>query len=556
MFCQNCGQKLSDNSLFCEACGARTEQEAQIPQTAPLQQWASIQPNGAVVKPKRGKGRLVLILVIVLAVLAIGAAAVFFLLPKGGAGNGSPCSLIVSGAAVYNGKVIEDSDDVKYLTAASLSGDCFVANNGKYVIKDGKVYEAEMGGDWGTGYSIAACGNAIAYYTDDFGVELLDTNTGEITKIEKDGDFQGVTISPDGKTVLYSDAKTVYLYRGGKSEEIMSRDMMLAVVSVANDGKYIYAADILDNYTFYCLDVNGKTLRKIEGSSLSYFTNRDNTQIGFVLREEGTLVIYDAAQDKTYKYDAGSFNFKTKPISEFTCDTDYYRISSQLSSGAMAQVSHYNVDDLTHCLYYGSYQIIETDGKLADIIVENTSAVKLLPDGSFVYLECEQQRRSQGTLIRYSDGKRVKIAEDVYGFGVSDSGKSVYYFTEDEELVLYRNEKSSVIAEDVSVMNYLNGMDYVGVGVPTILNDDVIVFPGNDEKWYIYRNGKTEKLGNDVSVYNRMTGKCVYGTELEKNYHYSLNSSIMFLNDTYLLYTEDNDPFIIDASGSAKQYEE
>lgn len=556
MFCQNCGHNVPDNAVFCDSCGARIEHSSQ--QTAPAQQ-AAFQPNGAAVKQKPRKGRAVLILVIVLAVVAIGAAAALILfLPKGGAGSGAPASLIVSGVAVYNGKVIEDSEGVHNPTAASLSGDCFVANNGQFVIKDGKLYEAKIGGNTGFGFSVAACGNAIAYYTEDLGVELLDTNTGEITEIEEDGNFQGVTISPDGKTVLYSDAKTVYLYRDGKSEDIMSRDMWLAVVSVANDGKYIYVADMLDNFSFYCLDADGKKLKKIEGSTMSFFTNKDNTQVGFFLRDDReTIVIYDAAEDKTYKYDDVSFSFKTRPLSEYTLDTDYYRLNSQSASGAMAQVSHYNVDDLTHCLYFGSKTIYETDGKSIDAIAENTAAMKTLPDGGVIYLKSgEELKNYPGTLIiRYSDGEKEEIADYVYGFGVSDSGNSIYYFAEDEKLFLYRNGKSTEIADDVCVTNYSNGLDYIGVGVPTILNEDVIVFPGNDEQWYIYKNGRIETLGEIVPVDSRWTASSVYGTEPEKNFHNNRNS-VMFLNDTYLLYKEDDDPFIIDASGSIKPLED
>lgn len=569
MFCQNCGHNVPDNAVFCDSCGARIEhssqqtapaqQAAQIPQNAPVQQ-AAFQPNGAAVKQKPRKGRAVLILVIVLAVVAIGAAAALILfLPKGGAGSGAPASLIVSDVAVYNGKVIEDSEDINYLYTASLSGDCFVTNNGQFVIKDGKMYEAKMGGILGFGFSVAACGNAIAYYTDDFGVELFDTNTGEITEIEEDGNFQGVTISPDGKTVLYSDAKTVYLYRDGKSEKILSRDMMLPVVSVANDGKYIYVADMLDNFSFYCLDADGKKLKKIEGSTMSFFTNKDNTQVGFFLREDiQTLVIYDAAENKTYKYDDVSLNHRTRPLSEYTYDTDYPKLNSQAWSGAMAQVAHYNVDDLTHCLYFGSKTIYETDGKSIDAIAENTTAMKILPDGSVIYLKLgEGYNIYPGTLfIRHSDGEKDKIADDVCGFGVSDSGNSIYYFTEDEKLFLYRNGKSTEIADDVCVQNYADGLAYVGVGVPTILNEDVIVYPGNDEQWYIYKNGKTETLGEEVSVYNRLTASSVYGTEQEIRYTSFNQNSVLFLNDTYLLITEDDDPFIIDASGSIKPLED
>lgn len=586
MFCQNCGNNVEDNMAFCGFCGAkmqRPEQSAQYqqpiqPQNNAYQQQGQyrpqqysqpfpgqpqpyspnapqLQPGGAAVKTVRSKKPLI-IMMIVIAVAVIGVGVSLFLfLPKGGASASDNASAIVTNSGVvYNGKLVDNSEQVKYFSAASLSGDCFVSQSDISVIKNGKLFKTNADTQTHYGFSLAASGNGIAYYNADHGVELMDTNTGEITVIEESGGFYGVTISPDGKTVAYSDGKGIYLYRNGKSEQIMFRDMMLGVVSVADDGKYVFVFDWLNDKSLYCLDSEGFILEKItEIRNCNFITNKENTQIGF--KTSDFLEIYDAAEDKTYSYSyySGLFSIKSTngPLSEYTNDTDA-RID-RMMTGCMYPATHYNVDDLTHCKYFFGHKIIETNGSTSVMITENSGFAFEQPDGSIISLEYQENSFSAPqTLVKYSGGKKEIISEEASnGIGVSESRNSIFYCTSDNKLMQYKNGKSTVIATDIKEKTSNGFSD----AIPVILGDDIIAYPCSDESWYLYKNGNTEKLGSDISAMNYVTTDTVYATK-SVTYIRSMNNKMALCTDSYFVYEDGGDLFIIDSAGTKKPLED
>lgn len=603
MFCQNCGNNVEDNMAFCGFCGAkmqRPEQSAQYQQQAqyqqPIQQQNNayqqqgqyqpqnnayqqqaqyqpqqysqpfpdqpqpyapnapqLQPGGAAVKTVRSKKPLI-IMIIVIAVAVIGVGVSMFLfLPKGGASASDKASAIVTNSGVaYNGKLVDNSEQVKFFSAASLSGDCFVSQSDISVIKNGKLFKTNADTQTHYGFSLAASGNGIAYYNSDHGVELMDTNTGEITVIEESGGFYGVTISPDGKTVAYSDGKGIYLYRNGKSEQIMFRDMMLGVVSVADDGKYVYVFDWLNDKSLYCLDSEGFILEKVQGiEHFAFITNRDNTQIGYNTSDGWN--IYDAAEDKTYSYSGGmlSINNTNGPLSEYTYDTDA-RID-KIMTGCRYPATHYNVDDLTHCKYYFGHKIIETNGATSVMITENSGFAFEQPDGSIISLEYQENSFSAPqTLVKYSGGKKEIISEEASnGIGLSESGNSIFYCTSDNTLMQYKNGKSTVIATDIKE----KASNIFSDDIPVILGDDIVAYPVSDDSWYLYKNGNTEKLGSDISAMNYVTTDTVYATNGVTRIR-SMNNRMALCTDSYFVYEDGGDLFIIDSAGTKKPLED
>lgn len=584
MFCQNCGNNVDDNMAFCGFCGAklqRPEQSAQYQQQSqyqqPIQQQNNayqqqysqpfpdqpqpyapnapqLQPVGAAVKTVRSKKPLI-IMIIVIAVAVIGVGVSLFLfLPKGGASASDNASAIVTNSGVvYNGKLVDNSEQVKFFSAASLSGDCFVSQSDVSVIKNGKLFKTNADTQTHYGFSLAASGNGIAYYNSDHGVELMDTNTGEITVIEESGGFYGVTISPDGKTVAYSDGKGIYLYRNGKSEQIMSGDMLLGVVSVADDGKYVYVFDWANDKSLYCLDSEGFILEKVQGMEhIVFITNRDNTQIGYNTLDGCN--IYDADEGKTYSYSGGMFSINNTygPLSEYTYDTDA-RIDKKMT-GCMYSAMHYNVDDLTHCKYYFGHNIIETNGSTSGVITENSGFAFEQPDGSIISLEYQENSFSAPqTLVKYSGGKKEIISEEASnGIGLSESGNSIFYCTGDNTLMQYKNGKSTVIATDIKE-KALNNI--ISDDIPVILGDDIIAYPVSDDSWYLYNNGKTEKLGSDISAMNYVTTDTVYATRSVTSIR-SMNNRIVLCTDSYFVYEDGGDLFLIDSAGTIKPLED
>lgn len=586
MFCQNCGNNVEDNMAFCGFCGAkmqRPEQSAQYqqpiqPQNNAYQQQAQyqpqqysqpfpgqpqpyapnasqLQPGGAAVKTVRSKKPLI-IMMIVIAVAVIGVGiSLFLFLPKGGASASDKASAIVTNSGVvYNGKLVDNSEQVKFFSAASLSGDCFVSQSDISVIKNGKLFKTNADTQTHYGFSLAASGNGIAYYNSDHGVELMDTNTGEITVIEESGDFYGVTISPDGKTVAYSDGKGIYLYRNGKSEQIMFRDMMLGVVSVADDGKYVYVFDWLNDKSLYCLDSEGFILERITDiRNCNFITNKDNTQIGY--KTSDSLEIYDAVEDKIYSYSYSSgllsITNVNGPLSEYTYDTDA-RIET-VGIGCRWPATHCNVDDLTHCKYFFGHRIIETNGATSVMITENSGFAFEQPDGSIISLEYQENSFSAPqTLVKYSGGKKEIISEEASnGIGVSESRNSIFYCTSDNTLMQYKNGKSTVIATDIKEKTSNSFSD----AIPVILGDDIVAYPCSDDSWYLYKNGNTEKLGSDISAMNYVTTDTVYATKSVTSIR-SMNNRIALCTDSYFVYEDGGDLFIIDSAGTKKPLED
>lgn len=586
MFCQNCGNNVEDNMAFCGFCGAkmqRPEQSAQYqqpiqPQNNAYQQQAQyqpqqyaqpfpgqpqpyapnapqLQPGGAAVKTVRSKKPLI-IMIIVIAVAVIGVGVSLFLfLPKGGASASDKASAIVTNSGVaYNGKLVDNSEQVKFFSAASLSGDCFVSQSDISVIKNGKLFKTNADTQTHYGFSLAASGNGIAYYNADHGVELMDTNTGEITVIEESGGFYGVTISPDGKTVAYSDGKGIYLYRNGKSEKIMFRDMMLGIVSVADDGKYVYVFDWVNDKSLYCLDSEGFILERITDiRNCNFITNKDNTQIGY--KTSDSLEIYDAVEDKiySYSYSSGLFSITNVngPLSEYTYDTDA-RFET-VGTGCRWPSTHYNVDDLTHCKYFFGHRIIETNGATSVMITENSGFAFEQPDGSIISLEYQENSFSAPqTLVKYSGGKKEIISEEASnGIGVSESRNSIFYCTSDNTLMQYKNGKSTVIATDIKEKTSNIFRD----DIPVILGDDIVAYPCSDDSWYLYKNGNTEKLGSDISAMNYVTTDTVYATKSVTSIR-SMNNKMALCTDSYFVYEDGGDLFIIDSAGTKKPLED
>lgn len=583
MFCQNCGNNVDDNMAFCGFCGAklqRPEQSAQYQQQSqyqqPIQQQNNayqqqysqpfpdqpqpyapnapqLQPVGAAVKTVRSKKPLI-IMIIVIAVAVIGVGVSLFLfLPKGGASASDNASAIVTNSGVvYNGKLVDNSEQVKLFSAASLSGDCFVSHSDVSVIKNGKLFKTNADTQTHYGFSLAASGNGIAYYNSDHGVELMDTNTGEITVIEESGGFYGVTISPDGKTVAYSDGKGIYLYRNGKSEQIMSGDMLLGVVSVADDGKYVYVFDWANDKSLYCLDSEGFILEKVQGMRhVVFITNRDNTQIGYNTSDDWN--IYDADEGKTYSYSGGMFSINNTygPLSEYTYDTD--ALIDKSRTGCMYSATHYNVDDLTHCKYYFGHNIIETNGSTSGVITENSGFAFEQPDGSIISLEYQENSFSAPqTLVKYSGGKKEIISEEASnGIGLSESRNSIFYCTGDNTLMQYKNGKSTVIATDIKE----KASNVFSDDIPVILGDDIIAYPVSDDSWYLYNNGKTEKLGSDISAMNRFTTDTVYATISVTSIRL-MNNRKALCTDSYFVYEDGGDLFLIDSAGTIKPLED
>ncbi len=279
MFCTKCGNVMEKGSAFCTKCGEKVE-NARVQTTENTQVVKEEKKVKAQKESSNNKNKIVgIAAVVVLAVVVVGLV---FLIKGifGGSGSKSTYDEIAlyKKRIIYNDAVVEDCDS-RGLVSVSLAGNCYITNDG-YCIAGGKAYELE---DF-LGYAaVAASGAGVAYCTEDGGVELLNTENGKVTVIEKKGDFYNVAISPDGQTVLYADGSNAYVFNKGKSKEIFEADKneIVNVDAVANGAKYIFV-NVFDYSmnTLYCLDKDGEEKQKTTVDDILHIFNQISIECG------------------------------------------------------------------------------------------------------------------------------------------------------------------------------------------------------------------------------------------------------------------------------------
>ena len=527
MFCSKCGSKIEDGCAFCTQCGAKVENgNASVVESALEAKSAK---KEKVKKQKADHNNKNKIVGIVASVIVVAVIVGLVFLVKGLFGGSNQVSKYaeinydLSPYVLYNGKIVEDYESTsnQYAWGTSLSGDCVITSD-DYCIKDGKAYELE--GVISHHVAVAASGNGVAYCTEDGAVMLLDTNTGKTTTIEKRGDFAGVAISPDGKTVLYTDGEVAYIYNKGKSTEIFEADDGVIMVGAVSDGaKYIFIDEnVYDTNTMYCLDKDGDEIEKFKDVSYVKYTNADNTQIAFFNGYIGVgdeMIVYDATTEDETKIDFDDSDgniFRTLiPIAH-----KYSAVSAAISAHYgnavgvknlfASGVTAFDTDNLLECYYhFGDYTgaiaefghlgygytelgIYGIEDEEFENVAEMIYSYAFLSNGDFVYIDSSEK------LVLYKDGDKETIDRDVMGFVDSYDGKSIYYLTNDCELYRYKDGKSKEIAEDVS-----NVM---------VVGNDMVVWNVENDKYdysdgahltdiidqYIYDNGKVKKVDKDI----------------------------------------------------------
>ena len=529
MFCSKCGSKIEDGCAFCTQCGAKVENG-----NAPVVESASEAKSAKKEKTKKQKDCMNnknKIVGIVASVIVVAVIVGLVFLVKGLFGGSNQVSKYaeinydLSPYVLYNGKIVEDYEGVttQYALGTSLSGDCIITSD-DYCIKDGKAYELE---DVISHHvAVAASGNGVAYCTEDGAVMLLNPDTGKTTTIEKKGDFAGVAISPDGKTVLYTDGEVAYIYNKGKSTEIFEADDGVIMVGAVSDGaKYIFIDEnVYDTNTMYCLDKDGDEIEKFKDVSYVKYTNADNTQIAFFNGYRGVgdeMIVYDATTE-----DGTKIEFNDSDDNVFRALIPIAHKYSAVSAAISAHygnavgvknlfasgVTAFDTDNLLECYYhFGDYTgafgesgylgyndvfmelgIYGIEDEEFEKVAEKIYGYALLSNGNLVYVDVN------GKLVLYKGGDKETIDRDVVSYIDSYDGKTIYYLTSDGELYRYKNGKSKELAEDVSnVMVVGNDMAVWNVKNDKYYNTDEAYLTDVIDQ-YIYDNGKVKKVDKDI----------------------------------------------------------
>lgn len=145
MFCNNCGQNISDGTVFCPNCGQKqTETSNSVVSQAPQHATPSQAPTAPVInaqpyaayptsKPKKKHGCLTAF-IIVLAVIIIGAAATYFLLP----GLSRPADLGIKSTREAYESAMEKLNITKDMAPESGAAD-------EYLITYGALQDVDTG---------------------------------------------------------------------------------------------------------------------------------------------------------------------------------------------------------------------------------------------------------------------------------------------------------------------------------------------------------------------------------------------------------------------------
>ncbi len=350
------------------------------------------------------------------------------------------------------------------------------------------VYSANMSAD----------ANAIAYVVQDGDEYTLNLFNGkdseEIAELEYNHWFNPcVTISPDGKTVLYvtsdDDTDECYYYQNGKSEKI-KKD--LYPLAVSNSGKVSYLYD-----TDGKLHIYKDLSEKVDSFKYNYtmYFNTDRTAVMYI-DDEGNTMVYNSSNKKNIEVDDASFAILTPAYTVLQFD-DFDSFLAE-SDGKIYQYTR------------------KGDKYEREKILSGYSKYKLSADGKTILFsddyELKQVAAKPGAKEKIIYGDKEEMGSN--SFYASNDLKHVYFEGEDDEL-FYNKGKEILDDTDDFDAAYMTSFGvlllvdedddlyYTTGGEPKKVADisDVeevtvaggAVFVKADDELYISTNGKTFK---------------------------------------------------------------
>ena len=279
MKCPYCGGDNAADAGFCERCGSRLTAAAPINIVV-----AKRAPRAS----HRAAGGVRFFVVVLICVLAAAAGFLTFKALQ-------PPKYIFQQhliTFIWDGKqttVFYDTTAVGTLGAkfSSSAQSDFTGARAAALSDDGGLYYADRQGvykiaDDVQSYNTASSGNGVVYLGTDGTLTLYSVKSRKAEKIADDvtkdpaAVYLLFTISPDGKTVLYSKGGTLYVYAKGQSVFIGTD---LAGLAVSNGGKYIYSC-AYNVGTLYVSQLGGDLKKLSDGyGQASPFFCADNTQM-------------------------------------------------------------------------------------------------------------------------------------------------------------------------------------------------------------------------------------------------------------------------------------
>ncbi len=444
--CKNCGAQLPDNAKFCQDCKTPVPEDAVIEKKPESPVKASavadfVKNNKALIK--KGAIAVAAIVVVIIAVCII--ASLF-----------KPSQYIKTEQAVlaYNEDdetvvIWKNGDEIKldgeyYGIYSNLDGtkgavmireedgdDDYVRNlydfDGKLIAED--VYKAV----------VSVSGDGILVVRDvedeDFYELLLWDGKKLKTVVDELTMTDGITISPDGKTVAYAtgdvddededDDFVGYYYDGKKSHELGKN---IRPVAISNGAKQVYY--IKDSGLYVQKKDNKDDRVKLANDSdiddIAF--NCDMTEILFNVTD-------DEGNDKSYISADGKEKVKLKnSVSDFIVPEG---VASAYSGSAVLGVRTFE-----NTYYYGSGNIYRIGKNFESVrVTDSSSDVSLADDGkTLIYRDGDSIFKMDGTKEE-SEPKRLVEDEVDTLIGATAKGDAFFYINEDEELMYQKGTK-------------------------------------------------------------------------------------------------------------------
>lgn len=464
MKCPNCGVELNEGAAFCTSCGSQISAENKPEATAEAPNaldniMDKLTPFAVKIKNffsvKRNliaAGGILAALVLIIIISSVVSSGNTGFTEYGtfyGISYNDDGNLVI----LTKGKMIETSIECTaesvVNTTRSQDGSVMAirADNVLYYVKGNSVTEVD---EEAFSMKIATSGKAIAY-TGEGSSLYLYTIGGESVKIEDDESVSAYTISPDGKSLLYSvydeedNEYPIYYFNGKESVKIASNGRPCGV---SDGGKYIYYSATNDkNETYiYCYNKNKDEKTKLKEVNY-YFFNEDLSQVLIMSPDSKTYIsskgkdaekisnkwLYLITPEKTITEN------NIKPVDDFygkyfVGDGSIYRIekNAEKTVKLVSNITNYHMSDDFETLYYTN--------KDYDLFVTKTS-----------YGEKAKE-------------KATEIAEEISYFVVTSDSDLVYYISDDEAFVIKGNgsgEAKRVSSDDVDSSLFIDGNDNI-----------------------------------------------------------------------------------------------
>ncbi len=521
MKCPNCGVELNDGAAFCTSCGSKISAETTpetpsevsntldnimdklTPFAVKIKNFFSVKKNliatGAVLAA-------LLLIIIISSVVSSGNTGFTVSDNYYGISYNDDGNIVI----LTKGKMIETSIECTaesvVNTARSQDGSIMAlrADNVLYYVKGNSVTEID---EEAFSMKIATSGKAIAY-TGEGSSLYLYTIGGDSVKVEDDESVSSYTISPDGKSLLYSvydeedNEYPIYYFNGKESVKIASNG---TPCGISDGGKYIYYSATNDKGETYIYYYNKSKDEKTKLEKVSaYYFNEDLSQV-LIINPDSKTYISSKGKDaekisnKSVFLITPSHSYTVnniKPVDDFygkyfIGDSAIYKIekNSEKSVKLVSNINSYNMSDDFETLYYTN--------KDYDLFVTKTS-----------YGEKAKE-------------KATEIAEEISDFVVTSDSDLVYYISDDEVFAIKGNgsgEAKRVSADDVDTSLVIDR------------NDNV--YFGCDGEFHVVKGKKTSvSVVDELSYYYNYNGylyvfdedSCNYvnGSKAEKLFDYA-----------------------------------